>query len=129
MAESHDLGRQGEDTAAAYLEKAGYKILKRNWKAGKLEVDIIAENKEYTVFVEVKTRSVDFIMSPASAVTKEKQRSLILCADRYIQRYGVQKECGTGNLKECRFDVITVISDGDAFKIEHIENAFYPTLR
>ena len=56
MAESHDLGRHGEDKAAAHLEKAGYKILKRNWKAGKLEVDIIAENKDYTVFVEVKTR-------------------------------------------------------------------------
>jgi putative endonuclease len=121
MAESHDLGRQGEDKATAHLEKTGYKILKRNWKAGKLEVDIIAENKDYTVFVEVKTRSEDFIMSPASAVTKEKQRSLVFCADRYVQRYGVKKEC--------RFDLITVISDGESFKVEHIENAFYPTLR
>jgi putative endonuclease len=121
MSESHDLGRQGEDIAAAHLGKSGYKILKRNWQAGKLEVDIIAENKDYTVFVEVKTRSEDFIMSPASAVTKEKQRSLVLCADRYVQRYGVQKEC--------RFDLITIISDGESFKVEHIENAFYPTLR
>ena len=121
MAESHDLGRKGEDMAAGYLEKAGYKILKRNWTAGKLEIDIIAENNDYTVFVEVKTRSEDFIMSPASAVTKEKQRSIVFCADRYVQRYGVQKEC--------RFDLITVISDGESLKVEHIENAFYPPLR
>jgi putative endonuclease len=121
MAESHNLGRKGEDIAAAHLEKAGYKILKRNWTAGKLEVDIIAENKDYIVFAEVKTRSEDFLMPPASAVTREKQRSLVFCADRYIQRYGVQKEC--------RFDVITVISSGESFQVDHIENAFYPTLR
>jgi putative endonuclease len=121
MAESHNLGKKGEDIAAGHLEKAGYKILKRNWTAGKHEVDIIAENKDYIVFVEVKTRSEDFLVPPASAVTREKQRSLIFCADRYIQRYGVQKEC--------RFDVITVISSGESFRIEHIENAFYPTLR
>jgi putative endonuclease len=121
MAESHDLGRKGEDIAVGHLGKAGYNILKRNWKAGKLEVDIIAENKDYIVFVEVKTRSEDFIMSPASAVTRTKQQSIVFCADRYIQRYGVQKEC--------RFDLITVISDGESFTVEHIENAFYPTLR
>jgi putative endonuclease len=121
MAESHDLGRKGEDKAVEHLEDEGYKILKRNWKAGKLEVDIIAENKDYIVFVEVKTRSEDFLVPPASAVTREKQRSLIYCADRYIKWNGVQKEC--------RFDVITVISSGESLQVEHIENAFYPTLR
>jgi len=121
MAESHDLGRQGEDTAVAHLEKAGYKILNATGRLASLKLTSSRRIRNIPCLFEVKTRSVDFIMSPASAVTKEKQRSLILCADRYIQRYGVQKEC--------RFDVITVISDGDAFKIEHIENAFYPTLR
>jgi putative endonuclease len=121
MAESHDLGQKGEAWAAKHLENAGYKIVKRNWTAGRHEVDIIAENKDFIVFVEVKTRSEDFHVDPRDAVNREKQRSLIFCADKYIQWYNVSKEC--------RFDVITVIKTGDSHHIEHIEDAFYPTLR
>ena len=121
MAESHNLGQKGEDIAAEHLTKSGYKILKRNWKAGKMEVDMIAENKDFIVFCEVKTRSEDPLMGPASAVNREKQRSLIFCADTYIQRYNITKEC--------RFDVITVIVGPDFHRIDHIEDAFYPTLR
>jgi putative endonuclease len=122
MSDSHNLGRKGEDIAAAHLEKKGYKIVKRNWKAGKLEVDIIAENKDYLVFIEVKSRSEDYLVSPASAVNREKQRSMILCADNYIRWNGIKKEI--------RFDVITVVMmSDDSFNVEHIENAFYPTLR
>jgi putative endonuclease len=76
----------------------------------------------YVVFVEVKTRSEGFLESPSNAVTKEKQRSLIFAADAYIQRFDISKES--------RFDIITVISKGNTFEIEqHIEDAFYPTLR
>ena len=121
MAESHNLGRKGEDEAVRHLEEKGYRILKRNWKAGKPEVDIIAENKDYIVFVEVKTRSEDYLVPPSTAVNREKQKSLEFCADKYIKWNGVNKEV--------RFDVITVIASGDSLKVEHIENAFYPTLR
>jgi putative endonuclease len=121
MAESHNLGQKGEDLAADHLKKAGYKILFRNWKWGKNEIDIIAENQEFIVFAEVKTRSEDFLMAPVTAVNKDKQRTLIYAANGYIQRYGVDKES--------RFDIITVIQAGDSYKIDHIEGAFYPTLR
>lgn len=121
MAESHKLGIKGEDLAAEHLKKAGYKILNRNWKAGKLEIDIIAENEEYIVFTEVKTRSGDFQMHPITAVTREKQRSMIYAADAFINRNKINKES--------RFDVITVIRKGDSHEIDHIEDAFYPTLR
>jgi putative endonuclease len=121
MAESHNLGKKGEDLAAEHLKSKGFKILKRNWTSGRHEIDIIAENKEFIVFVEVKTRSEDFQVAPAAAVNREKQRSLVFCADTYIQRYNVSKEC--------RFDVITVIKTGDSHQIDHIEDAFYPTLR
>ena len=84
MAESHNLGQKGEELAADHLKKAGYKILFRNWKWGKHEIDIIAENKDFIVFVEVKTRTEDFQMHPATAVTNEKQRSIIWAADGYI---------------------------------------------
>ena len=62
MAESHNLGQKGEDLAAEHLKKAGYKILFRNWKWGKHEIDIIAENKDCVVFVEVKTRSDELMI-------------------------------------------------------------------
>ena len=121
MAESHELGQQGEELAAGHLSKTGYKILFRNWKYGKHEIDIISENRNFIVFVEVKTRSDDFQMHPVSAVTREKQKSIVFAADGYIKGFGIDKES--------RFDVITVIKKEDSFEIDHIENAFYPTLR
>jgi putative endonuclease len=122
MAESHNLGQKGEDLAADHLKKAGFKILFLNWKWGKHEIDIIAENHEFIVFVEVKTRSDDFRMHPVTAVTKDKQRSIILSANGYLQKFNVDKES--------RFDIITVLKKpGDTYEIDHIEGAFYPTLR
>jgi len=121
MAESHDLGQKGEDLAAEYLTKAGYKILFRNWKWGKYEIDIIAENKDFIIYIEVKTRTDDYQMHPVTAITKEKQKSIIWAAEGYIRRYKIDKES--------RFDVVTIIRRNEDFVIEHIEDAFYPTLR
>jgi putative endonuclease len=121
MAESHKLGQKGEDLAAEHLKMAGYKILFRNWKWGKNEIDIIAENQEFIIFAEVKTRSEDFLMAPVTAINKDKRRTLIYAANGYLQRYGIDKES--------RFDIITIIQTADSYKIDHIEGAFYPTLR
>jgi putative endonuclease len=121
MAESHNLGQKGEDLAADHLQKAGFKILFRNWKWGKNEIDIIAENQNFIVFVEVKTRNDDFQMHPVTAVTKEKQKSIIWAANGYLQKFNIDKEG--------RFDIITVIKTVDSYQIDHIEGAFYPTLR
>jgi putative endonuclease len=121
MAESHNLGQKGEALAADHLKKAGYKILYRNWKWGNKEIDIIAENQEFIVFAEVKTRNEDFLMAPVTAITREKRRTLIHAANWYLQRFGIDKES--------RFDIITVIQSGDSYKIDHMEGAFYPTLK
>jgi len=121
MSESQSLGQKGETLAIEYLQKAGYKIRHRNWRSGKKELDIVAENNDFVVFVEVKTRTDDYVEHPANAITREKQRSIIFAADGYIQRYNLNKES--------RFDVITVIVKGETPDIDHIENAFYPTLR
>ncbi|MCJ7773910.1 MAG: YraN family protein [Desulfobacterales bacterium] len=121
MAESHNLGKKGEDVAADHLKKAGFKILFRNWKWGKHEIDIIAENNDFIVFVEVKTRTDDYQMHPVTAINKEKQKSIIYAADGYLQRYSLDKES--------RFDIITIIKKGEDYQIDHIEDAFYPTLR
>lgn len=121
MSEANDLGHKGEDQAIEFLKQNGYRILFRNWTWGKHEVDIIAENKQFVVFVEVKTRSDNFQEHPRTAVTNEKQKSIIRAAEGYIQRNKIDKES--------RFDIITLIKKGEEFEIDHIEDAFYPTLR
>jgi putative endonuclease len=121
MAESHLLGQKGEDLAADHLKKSGFRILFRNWKWGKHEIDIIADNNDLIVFVEVKTRAEDFQMHPVTAITTEKQKSIIYAADGYLQKFNINKES--------RFDVIIIIKKGDSYEIDHIEGAFYPTLR
>jgi putative endonuclease len=121
MAESHNLGIKGEDLAADFLKKSGYKILFRNWRWGKHEVDIIAEKDDIVTFVEVKTRTGDFLAGIPASVPNEKQKSIIYAADGYIQKFRVDKES--------RFDVLTIIMKEDTPEIDHIENAFYPTLR
>ena len=121
MSDSKELGRQGEDIASSFLEKKGYKILNRNWRMGANEIDIIAENENYLVFIEVKTRSENYLEHPCTAVAASKQKAIIKTADKYICRYKIDKEN--------RFDIITIIKNNDEFEIAHIENAFYSTLR
>lgn len=120
MSDARNLGVKGESIAVDYLTNNGYKILDRNWKSGRTEIDIIAENERYVVFVEVKTRSEDFQVDPVYAVNVEKQRTIIFAADNYLRRKEIDKEC--------RFDIITIIKKGGSFSINHIEEAFYPTL-
>jgi len=121
MAESHSLGKKGEELAADHLKEKGYKILHRNWRSGKRELDIVAENNDFVVFAEVKTRSENFLAGAGDTVSREKQRLMLFAAESYIKRYNINKDS--------RFDIITVISKGQNYSIEHLENAFYPTLR
>jgi putative endonuclease len=122
MSISQIRGQKGEDKAAEFLEKEGYKIRHRNWKSPNRELDIVAENDEYIVFVEVKTRKAGYLMKPQSAVTKEKRNSIQYAAESYIRKFEIDKPA--------RFDIVTVVAKGDSTEIEeHIPFAFYPTLR
>ena len=118
MHELFETGRHGEDQAADVLTAKGYRILARNWRAGSLEIDLIALDGDILVFVEVKTRKAPHLVDPGMAVTKRKQRSLIKAANIYVER--------TSKSNECRFDIITVVIGREGEKVEHIENAFYP---
>lgn len=120
MAEHNDLGKLGEDLAAAFLIEKGYKILFRNWRYMKDEIDIIAETEKYVVFVEVKTRSTAVFGEPEAAITKTKQKYLIRAANAFIEEKNITKEA--------RFDIISVILPSQPVSINHIEDAFYPTL-
>jgi len=122
MSDSSALGLQGESLAAAHLQEKGYKIRHRNWTTGKLEVDIIAENNDYVVFAEVKTRTEGYFGNISDLVPTDKQKLLVHAADSYIRIYDINKES--------RFDVIIIVASGQSIEIkEHIEDAFYPTLR
>lgn len=122
MNESQTLGQKGESLAAAFLEEKGYRIRHRNWKAGKNEIDIIAENHDYVVFTEVKTRTAEYLGEVRDLVSSEKQRIITYVAGSYLKRFEITKEG--------RFDIIIVVAKGDRLEIEqHIEHAFYPTLK
>lgn len=119
MAEHNITGQKGEQMAAEFLEKQGYKILETNWRFLNLEADIIAEKSKTLVIAEVKTRKSNYFGEPESFVTKQKQKNLIKIANAYIERKQLDLEV--------RFDIISVVLN-DQTSIKHIEDAFYPLL-
>jgi len=118
MAEHNELGNKGEDLATQFLKKKGYKILCRNYRFKKLEVDIVTEFKNELVIVEVKTRASRFLAGPEETVTKSKQRSIIKATHQYI----IENEIDL----ETRFDIISIILNEKETSIDHLEDAFYP---
>lgn len=111
-----DIGNKGEDLACKYLQKLGYKILERNYRIRGGEIDIIAKDKEYLVFVEVKTRySHDFGL-PVESMTPWKIKYLLKTARFYLQKVG----WGNGPY---RLDFVAVDFDApDNPQIELIKN-------
>ncbi len=113
-------GFRGEDLAAEYLRKKGFIITERNYHSRFGEIDIIAENEEYILFVEVKTREAGSMVSPAEAVDPKKQEKIMMTANTYLSR--------SFSELQPRFDVaqITVVPSGrrEEYKIDYIENAF-----
>ena len=118
MARHNQLGEKGERAALNFLEEQGYQILKTNWREKKFEVDIIAIDKDEIVFVEVKTRSTNNFGNPEEAVDMKKQEHLIEGADHYLQTKEIDMDC--------RFDVISIIDNGQKTSLTHFKNAFYP---
>ncbi|MEO8147747.1 MAG: YraN family protein [Bacteroidia bacterium] len=118
MATHNELGLKGEQLALEYLTSKGFKILEKNYRYLKAEVDLIAKKDDLIILIEVKTRSTDYFGRPEEAISKSKQRLLIDAADHYIQ---------SNNLKnEVRFDAISIIINKKGISINHIEDAFYP---
>lgn len=120
MAEHIELGKKGEELAEKYLRAEGYKILNKNWRFGKDEIDIIAEKQPFLVIVEVKTRSSSYFGEPEVFVTKKKQKFLIRATNVYIQNNNIDLET--------RFDIIGIVVSGKKYSVKHIPDAFYPTL-
>ena len=124
------LGRFGEDIAVNFLEKEGYKVVGRNVKFGRHELDIIAEDNYFIVFVEVKTRSCLHPESsdygpPGRAVTQKKRTDTLRATYDYLKTHPTKKQP--------RVDVIEVflqhVGDNRAtppqiLNVNHIRNAF-----
>lgn len=120
MAAHNDLGKNGEELAVKHLTAQGYRIVARNWKCQKLELDIVAEKDGEIVIVEVKTRKNDLFARPQDAVTERKIKNTVRAADRFINDNSIDLPA--------RFDIITVTGEGPDAVIDHLEDAFSPPL-
>lgn len=107
-------GAEYEELAADYLQERGLEILQRNFSSRFGEIDIIAREGRYLVFVEVKYRAPNSGGHPLEAVDVRKQRRIGKTADFYLLRYGY------GEDTPCRFDVVGILGE----KMIHLRNAF-----
>ena len=125
ITKTREIGNFGEDAAVKLLKRKHYKILARNYVAGKLELDIVAKTRREIVFVEVKTRSVISLDHmpygrAADAVDLDKRRNTVTAAYAYMRQNPTKLNM--------RIDVIEVYLDKNSEKpkiltINHFENA------
>ena len=116
MAFHNLLGEEGEKIAVRYLKSKGYIVYQTNWRFGKLEIDIIAEDGQELVFIEVKTRSSEIYGRPEEAVDDAKETAILNAADIYVRDFNLEIEV--------RFDIISVLMNKNKSKICHIIDAF-----
>lgn len=116
--DQQQLGIVGEQLACTHLVGKGYKILDKNWRHRKEEIDIVAQISDTVVFVEVKTRENRYAGPPEVHVNMAKQRKIIRAAGAYVEQNNIEQEL--------RFDIIAIIYNQKEKSINHIEEAFYP---
>ena len=122
-----EKGRYGEDEACKYLISKGWKIVDRNWRFSHYEIDIIAKNEEYLIFVEVKTRKYyenSLYGTAAQAVTYRKKQNIIKAAQVYLAWHPTDLQA--------RLDIIEVYTYPQKYtnkvkNINHFENAYMRT--
>ena len=117
MGNTNKTGDRGEEIAARFLISKGYRIRHSNWRSGRNEIDLVAENDSVVCFVECKTRTSGKYGSPVEMLSRQQEQRLMDCADAYIEEFEIEKEV--------RFDLIGVLIH-DEIDIEHIEGAFMP---
>lgn len=113
-------GKWGESVAADFLTAQGYGILEQNWRMGHLELDIVVQMGDTIAFVEVKTRTNEDV-DPLTAVDKRKRARMAKAADAYLRRYQLPFEF--------RFDIINITGTPESYQLEHIPDAFLPSLK
>lgn len=112
------LGRWGERVAATHLEAQGMRILERNWRCARGEIDLVAQHDDVLIFVEVKTRRGRALGLPEEALTPAKAARLVLLGEAYLAEHEL---VGIS----WRVDLVAVELDpsGKLLRCEHIPNA------
>lgn len=123
MAQHNKLGKEGEQAACEFLIARGYTVRETNWRMGKLEIDIVAQEPgaNRLHIVEVKTRSSIEHFDPMESITRAKIRNLVAAANGYIQFYQLKMSV--------QYDVMILVGKEPDFTIHFIPNAFQPPLR
>ena len=117
MAEHNEFGKLAEELAEQFLVQKNYKILAKNFRYQKAEIDIIAEFENQIIIVEVKARNTDAFMLPQEAINKRKIKLIVSAANYFLEENNIDKET--------RFDAISVLPDESGkLEITHLENAF-----
>lgn len=118
MMQKREIGDAAETLAVKKLKKAGYKIIERNFTARCGEIDIIAKDREYIVFVEVRYRKTGLYGSGAETVDFAKRKKIIRTALCYLAKNNASEH-------PARFDVVSISGALDGkYDIEVIKNAF-----
>jgi|GEM_PF-637163 len=122
-AHAHAVGRLAEDWAWSHLEKSGYRLLARNWRHSRQEIDLIVEDPEGTlVFVEVKGNRTPGSGHPGERVDALKRQRIARVAEKYVRLHDFGH-------RAMRFDVVTLAPLAHGIGIEHFPNAFLPDAR
>ena len=108
------IGREKELIAAGYLQDRGYRILEMNFRCRQGEIDLIARDGRYIVFIEVKYRADRRAGEPEEAVNRGKRRTIIQVAKYYLYLHRLSENT------PCRFDVVGIIGE----EIRLTKNAF-----
>lgn len=110
-------GKEGEDIAVKYLESKGYQILARNYRVKRQEIDIIAQEEGIFVFVEVKSRSSSDFGFPEDFLSPPQEERIRNAAIAYLSEKKILAQ-------DIRFDIISILINGQTPDIEHFEDAF-----
>ena len=114
MYKRHILGENGEKAAKEYLERNGYTILETNFQCRQGEIDIIAMDKDYIVFVEIKSRTSNEYGLPSESVTERKIKHILKTASYYLYLHHLENV-------NTRIDVIEVYVRKENYKINHLK--------
>ena len=110
----HILVQKGEDIAVKYLENIRYKILERNFMCRQGEIDVIALDKDYIVFIEIKSRTNTDYGLPSESVTKKKIEHILKVAKYYLYIRNLEHQ-------NVRIDAIEVYIKENKYHINHIK--------
>jgi putative endonuclease len=118
MENKREKGAKGEQFASNFLEKNGYKVIKKNFNFSRFgEIDIVCEKDNLLVFVEVRSKQNPNTPDPINSINFGKQKNFRKAAEGYIYINKIEN-------KDCRIDVIIVDFTVEPVNLLHLENAF-----